>query len=204
MATSSMHASRTAPTTWADIRAELKSHGAILGGTVLVLWAVFALDTLTGGLLHGLGVRPRSIQGLRGLLFAPFLHGSLMHIVSNTLPLVVMGWMVLLRDTRSFFRVTAAGFLYGGMTAWLLGASHSSHIGASGVVFAYFGYLLLGGWFDRRFLNILVSLGVAALWGGLVFGVLPGQPGISWECHLGGFVGGALSARAAARRSARA
>ena len=87
-----------------------------------------------------------------------------------------------------------------GLMSWLLGASSSVHIGASGVIFGYLGFLMLSGWFARSFGSILLSLAITALWGGLVFGVLPGQAGISWQAHLGGFLGGVLAARSLVRR----
>ena len=96
--------------------------------------------------------------------------------------------------------VTLASMLGAGLMAWLLGAPGSVHIGASGVIFGYLGFLMLSGWFARSFGSILLSLGVTALWGGLVFGVMPGQPGISWQAHLGGFGGGILAARSLARK----
>ena len=98
-------------------------------------------------------------------------------------------------------RVTLAAMLGSGLCAWLLGAPGSVHIGASGVIFGYLGYLMVSGWFERNLLNIALSVGVTAAWGGLVFGVMPGQPGISWQAHLGGFVGGVLAARSLRRMS---
>ena len=135
------------------------------------------------------------MQGLWGIAAAPFLHANLEHLLSNTVPLLVLGWLVMLRDARHFWPVTIIAALGAGLTAWTFGAPGSVHIGASGVVFGYLGFLLLAGWFARSVGSILLSLGVAAAWGGLVFGVLPGQPGISWQAHLGGFIGGVLAAK---------
>jgi membrane associated rhomboid family serine protease len=134
--------------------------------------------------------------GLRGILFAPFLHGSLSHIVANSIPFVVLGWMVMLRDERHFIPVTLAGMLGSALTAWLLGAPGSVHIGASGVVFGYLGFLMLSGWYARSFGSIILSVIVTVVWGSLVFGMLPGVPGVSWQAHVGGFLGGVFAARA--------
>ena len=123
--------------------------------------------------------------------------------VPNTVGFLALGWLVMLRDTRHFVLVTLAGVVVGGMTAWLLGSAGSVHIGASGVVFAFFGFVLMGGWFSRSLGSVLLSVVVAVAWGGMVFGVLPGQPGISWEAHLGGFLGGVSSAWLVARANAR-
>jgi len=93
-----------------------------LGGTLAVFWAVFVLNSLLGGSLLRLGVIPRTTVGLRGILFAPFLHGSLNHIVANSFPFLALGWMVMLRDERHFIPVTVAGMVGSGLMAWLLGA----------------------------------------------------------------------------------
>ena len=181
----------------------LRAQVTTLGGGVTALWAAFAANVVTGGLFLQFGVIPRTVVGLRGILFAPFIHGSVQHLISNTVPFVILGWLVMLRDSRHFVPVTLASMLGAGLMAWLIGAPGSVHIGASGVIFGYLGFLMLSGWFERSFPSILLSLGVTALWGGLVFGALPGQPGISWQAHLGGFIGGVLAARAFRRRKPR-
>lgn len=173
---------------------QLRTQAKVLGGTLALMWVVFLATTLSGDALLSLGVIPRTITGLRGILFAPFLHGSLAHIMANSIPFVVLGWLVMLRDARHFVPVTFAGMLGSGLMAWLLGAPGSIHIGASGVIFGYLGFLILSGWFARSFSSILLSLLVTALWGGMVLGVMPGQAGISWQAHLGGFLGGVIAA----------
>lgn len=186
---------------WGAMKAELKVQRNVLGGALALMWGVWAVNTVLGGALSSFGVHPRHVSSLlTGLVFAPLLHGGWEHLASNSVPFVALGWMVLLRGVRHFFWATLGGVVAGGLCAWLLGAPHSVHIGASGVVFAYLGFLMLGGWFERSLGTVLVSVAVAVLWGGLVFGVLPGQPGISWQAHLGGFVGGVWAARLTARR----
>jgi len=174
----------------------LKGHALVLGGTLAVFWVVFVVNFLLGGSLLTLGVIPRTTIGLRGILFAPFLHASLSHLVANSIPFVALGWMVMLRDERHFIPVTVAGMIGSGLMAWLLGAPGSVHIGASGVIFGYLGFLMLTGWYTRSFGSILLSAVVTLVWGSLVFGMMPGTPGISWQAHIGGFLGGALAARA--------
>ena len=173
----------------------LKTQALVLAGTLAVFWAVFVVNSLLGGSLLRLGVIPRTTVGLRGILFAPFLHASLNHVVANSIPFVALGWMVMLRDERHFLPVTLAGMLGSGLMAWLLGAPDTVHIGASGVIFGYLGFLMLSGWYTRSFGSILLSLIVTALWGSLVLGVLPGETGVSWQSHIGGFLGGVLAAR---------
>ena len=178
---------------------QLRTHALILGGTVGVIWTVFVVDAVLGGSLLRYGIVPRSVDGLRGIVFAPFLHANFSHLAANTIPFLLLGWLVMLRDPRHFLLVALTAAVTGGLVAWLLGPANSVHIGASGVVFGFFGFLVFAGWYARSWTSILLSLGVVALWGGLVLGVLPGQAGISWQGHLGGFVGGALAARWFAR-----
>lgn len=181
----------------------LKQQLTVLGGSVTVVWAGFAAQAVTGNALLAYGIRPRTVDGLWGILAAPFLHGSPEHLLANTVPLLLLGWLVMLRDARHFVPVTLLSMLGAGLCAWTLGAPNSVHIGASGVVFGFLGFLILAGWFARSLGAIALSVIVTALWGGLVFGVLPGQPGISWQAHLGGFLGGALAAKWLAPRKGR-
>lgn len=173
----------------------LKTQAVVLGGTLGVFWAVLALNALDGGALLAYGIVPRSEVGLRGIVFAPFLHANRSHLIANSVPFLVLGWLVMLRDARHFVPVTLAAMLGSGIVAWIIGAPGTVHIGASGVIFGYLGFLMLSGWFARSFWSIALSVLVTLLWGGLVFGVMPGQPGVSWQAHLGGFVGGVIAAR---------
>ena len=173
----------------------LKRQATVLGTIVAIMWIAFFATVATHGALLSLGVIPRSVIGLRGILFAPFLHGSFAHLLANSIPFAIMGWLVMLRDPRHFISVTASAMLGSGLLAWLIGAPGSVHVGASGVIFGYLGFLLLSGWYARSAASILISVVVAVTFGGLVLGVFPGQVGISWQAHLGGFIGGVLAAR---------
>jgi membrane associated rhomboid family serine protease len=174
---------------------ELKLQFMILGGLVAIMWVVEILDQLVfGGQLDIFGIVPRNPVGLRGIAFAPFLHGGFAHLLGNTIPFLVLGWLIMLRETSDFIWVTLIVALASGLGTWLFG-SPGIHIGASGVVFGYLGYLLLRGFFERRIGSIALSLFVGALYGSLIWGVLPLQRGISWEGHLFGFLGGIVAAR---------
>jgi membrane associated rhomboid family serine protease len=175
------------------IAREFKSHVLILGGIVALMWAIEIVDHVLGGALDIYGIVPRHAFGLRGILFAPMLHGNFAHLMGNTVPFIVLGWLVMLRRTSDFFFVTLIAMLVGGLGTWLIG-SPGTHIGASGVIFGYLGFLLSRGYFERSLTAILFSVVVGFLYGGLIFGVLPGQLGISWEGHLFGFIGGVLAA----------
>ena len=167
----------------------------MLGASVSAVWVAFGVNMLLGGALLRFGIVPRTGDGLIGIVAAPFLHANLAHLTANTVSFLLFGWLVMLRDRRHFGVVTLMALLGSGLLSWTLGAPGSVHIGASGVVFGYFGFLLLAGFYARSAGSILLSLAVAVLWGGTVFGVLPGTPGISWQGHLGGFIGGVLAAR---------
>lgn len=173
----------------------LKQQATTLGSSVAAIWAGFAAQVVTNDAVLAWGIHPRTKQGLWGILFAPFLHGSTEHLLANTVPLITLGWLVMLRDSKHFLPVTLLSMLGAGLCAWTLGARGSVHIGASGVVFGYLGFLMLAGWYARSLGAIALSVLVTVLWGSVVLGVLPGQPGISWQAHLGGFVGGVLAAR---------
>lgn len=179
---------------------ELKTQATVLGGLVSLMWVVqFVNLFFFRQALNIYGILPRNIIGLRGILFAPFLHGGLGHLIANTIPFVILGWFVMLQETSDFFVVTTITMLVSGLGVWLFGSA-GFHVGASGLIFGYLGFLLLRGYFERNFPSILLSIIVGVLYGGAIWGVLPTQPGISWEGHLFGFIGGILAARLLARR----
>jgi membrane associated rhomboid family serine protease len=169
-------------------------------GFVAVLWAVEAMDWVLLGSLDGFGIRPRETFGLVGIALAPFLHGSFAHLMANTTALIPLGLLVTARRKTDLVLVSIPVVLLGGAAVWLLGRAGSVHIGASGLVFGWFGYLLALGWYERSPRAVVVALFVGLLYGGMIFGVLPGQPGISWESHLFGFFAGGFAARTLSRR----
>ena len=185
----------SAARTTRQVTRSLRTQAVTLGTMLGAFWVTFAVNFLLGGALTGFGIVPRTTDGLLGILFAPFLHGNLNHLIANTVPFAALGWMVMWRDARHFLPVTAFAMLGAGLMAWTLGAPGSVHIGASGVVFGYLGFLLLAGVYTRSVSSIVLSVVTAGLWGGLVLGIAPSQPGISWQAHLGGFLGGILAAR---------
>jgi len=188
----------------AAIARELKTQAIILGGFVAIFWILEIADlAFFSGRLNLYGIAPRTTIGLRGILFAPFLHANLPHVAANTVPFLVLGWLIMLREISDFFIVTAASMLVGGLGVWLFGAPNSIHIGASGVIFGYLGFLLLRGFFERSAIAIILSLIVCFLYGGVLWGVLPSRVGISWEGHLFGLIGGVIAARILAKSKQR-
>ncbi len=183
-----------------EMMRELKTQGSVLFGLVGFMWLVHIVNALVfQGRLAGLGVHPRTLFGLVGILFAPFLHGSFAHIMSNTLPMIVLGFFVMLRRKRDLAYVSILSALVGGLGTWLIAPSASVHVGASVLVFGYLGYLLVRGVLERSFWSIAGSVAVFLLYGGALFGILPGEAGISWQSHLFGLLGGVLAARVLAK-----
>lgn len=182
---------------------EAKTQGAIIAGFVGLLWVIELVNaSIFGGGLSAYGIVPRSLSGLLGILFAPFLHASFAHLIANTLPLAVLAWFVMLRRKRDLLTVSVLSALVGGLGTWLIAPALSVHVGASILIFGYLGYLLSRGIFERRFWPILGSVVVFFLYGGALFGVLPGEIGISWQGHLFGLLGGVLAARVLRARAA--
>ena len=165
-----------------------------LVGLVVLIWAIVVLNLLFGNSLIQFGILPRTIVGLRGLLFAPFLHSGLPHAIANTVPLLVLGGLVFARGKGAFVRAWIVIALVGGGLTWLLGRP-ALHVGASGIIFGFLGFLVAGAWLERRTLPILLGLAAAVLYGGALWGLLPLMPGVSWESHLFGFIGGGVAAR---------
>jgi membrane associated rhomboid family serine protease len=174
-----------------------------VGLLVAVMWVSEIVDTALGGRLDGLGIEPRQVDGLTGVVLAPFLHGGFGHLISNTVPFVVLGALVALSGLARLLLVTVIVVLVSGIGTWLVAPSATVHIGASGVVFGFAAYLVARGVFDRRLHYIAVGLLVAFVYGTtLLFGLVP-RPGVSWQGHLFGAVGGLVAARVLAQRPRR-
>lgn len=168
----------------------LKQKAVVIGIGLAIMWGLEIIDAILGQPLNQLGVYPRTLSGLLGIPLAPVLHGGFEHLASNTIPFAVLAFFTLLRGPKNFAMATGFIVVVGGVLVWLMGRS-ASHIGASGLIFGYFGYLLAAGFFERSLKSILLAVLVGLLYGGMIFGVLPSQPGVSWEGHLFGAVAGA-------------
>ncbi|MFE9746284.1 rhomboid family intramembrane serine protease [Saccharothrix saharensis] len=167
-------------------------------GFVGLLYVVEAIDTVLGGRLNDDGVIPRDFSEWDNILWFPLLHGDWTHLTGNAVPLLVLSYLATSGGIKQFLQVTAVIWLTSGLGVWLFG-SYGSHIGASGLVFGFLVFLLVRGVFARSVLQIVLAVVVFALYGAALWGVLPGQPGISWEGHLFGALGGVLAAWGVAR-----
>jgi membrane associated rhomboid family serine protease len=159
-----------------------------------LLWVLHVINVITGDWMHRFGLIPRSVNGLEGVLASPLIHGSFSHLISNTAGLLVLGALICIHGAGTFLRVTVFVAVVGGLATWLF-ARTGNHIGASGLVFGYFGYLVARGIVERTPKGIIIAVLVTLFYSGLLWGVLPGKKGISWEGHLFGFIAGLIAAR---------
>ncbi len=173
----------------------VKDNALFLLGIVGIFWVLEILDFILPGSLDGLGIRPRYLPGLIGLAAAPFLHLDFEHLISNSVPFLVLGGAVLLGGRKIFISASVFIAFAAGFALWLLGPGGTNHIGASLVIFGYLGFLLARGVFEKSGPWIAVSLIILVLYGGMIIGVLPSRPEVSWQGHLFGFIAGILAAR---------
>ncbi len=166
---------------------------------VAIMWVSEIVDAIANHRLDAYGIEPRDVDGLTGIVAAPFLHGGFDHLISNTVPFLVMGFVIAFKGAMRVVAVTVIVALVSGVGTWLVGPANTVHIGASGVVFGYATYLLSRGFFDRDLLGLAIGLAVGAIWGTALLGGLLPQEGISWQGHLFGALGGILAARVLAR-----
>ena len=177
-----------------EIGRTLRTQAIILGGFIFFIWFLEAVDWLLGGSLDHYGIVPRQMSGLWGILTAPMLHVGFSHVAANTIPFLILGWFVLLQSPQTFMLVTVIVVLVSGLGTWLIAPAGTIHLGASGLVFGYFGYLIFRGYFDRSWEAIVWAVIAAILYGGMLLGIFSNNPGISWQMHLFGFLGGGVAA----------
>ncbi|MEV6398441.1 rhomboid family intramembrane serine protease [Streptomyces sp. NPDC051907] len=159
------------------------------------LWAIEAVDFASGHALDAYGIVARDPDSLGGILAAPFLHFGFGHVASNTVPLLVFGFVAALGGIRRFLAVCALIAVADGIGVWLISPSDTITAGASGLVFGLFGYLVVRGFVERRLLGVAVGLTIAAVWGGsILVGLSPADATVSWQGHLVGLVAGVVAA----------
>lgn len=161
---------------------------------VAVLWGIFLVGLVLPFDLRSLGIHPRELRGLSGLLFAPLLHNGVSHLLANSLALATLLTISLTYSRKLTAVAVFIMALAGGGAIWLFGSSHSVHIGASGIIFGLIGYLLAIGIFRRELLALIVSLVVFAYYGWALFSLFVVLPGVSWSGHFFGFLSGILAA----------
>ena len=160
---------------------------------IAALWIVEAVNLLLGHSLCAWGILPRTARGLVGVPLAPFLHSGPAHLAMNTVPLAVLGGLIIFFGKRAFAETTLFIILAGGAALWLIGRA-APHVGASGLIFGYFGYLVARGFFKKDIISLIVAFITFFAYGGLLWGLAPTSSHISWERHLCGFAAGILAA----------
>ena len=179
----------------AERRPAWQQAAVLTGGFVALLWVLEVVDAASGHPLDEYGVQPRSEDGLVGVVLAPVLHFGFDHLVGNTVPVLVLGFLTLATGVARGLLATAIIWVTGGLGVWLFAQPGSTHAGASVLIFGWIVFLVVRGFLNRRTSEILIGVAVFLLYRGALLGVLPGQPGVSWQGHLFGAIGGFLAAR---------
>lgn len=154
-----------------------------------IIWAVFIIDFIFPVDLTRFGIFPRTLTGLCGIMFAPFLHANLSHIMSNSLPFLILGALLFCFYEDKAIKMLLISALLSGVLVWIF-ARPAIHIGMSGVIYAMASFLIFAGLFRKDFISFIISIVVLALYGGLIWGIFPNNFYISWEGHICGAVAG--------------
>ncbi|AFH52609.1 Rhomboid family protein [Corynebacterium pseudotuberculosis 267] len=164
-------------------------------GYVVVIWAVHIVNTVFfgGTLAQELGVHPLDGSSIWHIFTSPLVHGSYMHISANTLPGLIFVFLIGLSGRRPFWEVTMITAVVGGMGTWIFGGIGTTHIGAPGLIYGWLAYLVVRGIFNKSFSQVVLGVVLAFMYGGLIWGVLPGDVGVSWQAHLFGAIGGLIA-----------
>jgi membrane associated rhomboid family serine protease len=187
-----------------DRPSEDRTRGLIfIAAMVVLMWALELLDVAGAG-FDSEGIHPRDVDGLDGIVFAPFLHAGWDHLIGNTIPFLLLGFAIALGGIARVATVTVIVALVGGIGNWLVAPANTVHIGASGIVFGFAAYLVARGVYSRSMMQIALGLVVLAVWGTTLLRGLVPEDGISWQGHLFGAIGGVLAARLLHRRAERA
>ena len=175
-------------------RLPLKSEIYLSFEWIAVITLIEVINAFFGHSLNNLGIHPRQIIGLPGIVLSPFLHSDYVHLMSNILPLGLFMVLVMQHGIVRFWLATFVIIVVGGSLVWLLGRGGAVHIGASGLIFGYFSFLVVAGIRSGDIKLLLIAIVVGFLYGGILFGVLPRDLSISWEAHLFGLLAGILAA----------
>ena len=171
---------------------------------IALLWIIEIFDqVLFNRQLDGLGLQPGNWDYWQGILLMTFLHGDLYHLLNNTIGLIIFGILLLAKNQNDLYYASIGAILGCGLAIMFLGEPGSVHIGASGVVFGWWSFLIAKGFYQRNLQSIFIAILVIFFFGGMIYGVLPGQPGVSWQGHLGGAIGGVAMSRLVTKKNKR-
>jgi membrane associated rhomboid family serine protease len=175
----------------------------VVAALAVLMWVVEAIDQVAAGRLDANGIEPRELDGLDGIVWAPFLHAGFDHLIGNTIPFLLLGFAIAFSGVARVILVTVVVALVGGLGTWLIAPDNTVHIGASGIVFGYAAYLVARGVFSRSARQIALGLVVVVVWGATLLQGLVPETGISWQGHLFGAIGGVVAARVLSRSEER-
>ncbi len=162
---------------------------------VVIIWMIHILNFAMSYRFNAwFGLYPRQSIGLPGIILSPFLHGNFGHIIANSAPLIILSSIAIAVDRTRWLKATFIIILLAGSLLWIFGRSNTVVVGASGLVFGYFGYLVALAFADRSAKAAIGAIAAIALYGGMIWGILPDKPQISWEGHLLGVVAGIVTA----------
>jgi membrane associated rhomboid family serine protease len=173
----------------------------VVAALAALMWVVEVVDQVAGGRLDRNGIEPRELDGLDGVVWAPFLHADFQHLIGNTIPFLLLGFAIALGGVARVILVTVIVAVVGGLGTWLIAPSDTVHIGASGIVFGFAGYLVARGVFSRSPTQLLLGVVVVVVWGATLLQGLVPETGISWQGHLFGAIGGVVAARVLSQRA---
>lgn len=179
----------------ASTRSDIRQRAMLLAAIVALMVIIHIINSLSGSALDIYGVHPRHVDGLTGIVAAPWLHDDWGHLGNNLVAMTIFGALVLVGGLRYFLNASLIIILLSGALLWLFGRN-ALHIGASGWIFGLWSLVIARGWYDRNWRNIAIAIGVIAFYGGMVVGVLPTTGRISFEGHLFGAVAGVVAAYA--------
>jgi membrane associated rhomboid family serine protease len=161
---------------------------------VFIMWLVFSVEFYTGLDFAFLGIAPRSLSGIIGIFLAPLIHGDVVHLLSNTFPLLFLGATLFYFYNRIGNIVLFRCYFFTNILVWLFSPRPSIHIGASGIIYGLSAFLIFFGFMRRDFMSLMISAAVMLTYGGIFYGILPTHPLISWEAHLAGAIVGVMNA----------
>lgn len=164
------------------------------------MWLMFSLEAYYGWPLSVFGIIPRTLPGLIGIVTSPLLHGNIFHLLSNTVPMLFLGSVLYFFYPRLAPTVFFRAYFWTNLLVWLFARPNSIHIGASGIVYALAFFLIFFGIFYRDFRSLIITVVVFMLYGGVFYGILPGDPHVSWESHFAGALVGIGSALTLSRK----
>lgn len=176
-------------------RSDFVAGAQVLLAIIAVMWVSEIVDVAAGNQLDQYGIEPRDVDALPGIVSSPFLHAGFGHLIGNTIPLLVMGLGIALAGARRLVAVTVIVGVIAGLGTWLTAESGTDTLGASGIVFGYATYLMARFFFTRRLLDLAFGVVVLMVWGASLLVSLAPTPGVSWQAHLFGAIGGVVAAR---------